>query len=74
MYLKLYSFQQTTSPMCRVEAIQSVILPFKLKMAGFHNSSVSPRINEKGGDLAGARSIKLYLGAWCMHIHTPFIV
>ena len=31
--------------------------------------SVSPRINEKGGgDLAGAQSIKLYLGAWCMYI------
>ena len=37
-------------------------------------SSVSPRINEKGGDLAGARSTKLYLGAWCMYIYTPFIV
>ena len=34
-----------------------------------------PRINEKGGgDLAGAQSVKLYLGAWCMYIHTPFIV
>ena len=31
--------------------------------------SVSPRINEKGGgDLAGAQSMKLYLGAWCMYI------
>ena len=37
-----------------------------------------PRINEKGGGgggLAGAQSMKLYLGAWCMYIyiHTPTI-
>ena len=41
-----------------------------------YKPSVSPRINEKGGggDLAGAQSMKLYLGVQTPFIHTPFIV
>ena len=40
-----------------------------VKMNVQYYYSVSPRINEKGGgDLAGAQSMKLYLGAWCMYI------
>ena len=31
-------------------------------------NSVSPRINEGGGDLLGAQSVKLYLGGRCMYI------